>query len=71
MRNIGAKIRKLREEKGLSQEKLVAKGDLSRYTLYLIETGKTDNPSIKILNKIAIALGTTIEELVKEVNTND
>lgn len=65
MKNIGTKIRKLREEKGLSQEKLVAKCDLSRQTLYLIEKGKKDNPSIKVLTKIANALEITLEELLK------
>lgn len=66
MDGVGVKIKKLREKMGLSQEKFVAKCEISKQTLYLIETGKFDNPSIKTLSKIANVLGITLDELLKQ-----
>lgn len=66
MNGVGMRIKKLREEMGLSQEKFVAKCEISKQTLYLIETGKLDNPSIKTLSKIANVLGIALDELLKQ-----
>jgi len=45
-------IRKLREEKGLSQEKLARLVDVSNNTVVNIEAGKQKNPTIKTLKKL-------------------
>ena len=42
-------IRKLREEKGLSQEKLARLADVSNNTIVNIEAGKQKNPTIETL----------------------
>ena len=58
----GAKVRKLREEKGLSQEKLSFESGLDRTYISGIERG-VRNPSLKNIAKIAKALNTTLHEL--------
>lgn len=59
------KIKKLREKKGLSQEKLARLADVSNNTIVNIESGKQTNPTIETVSKIAKALDTKIEELLK------
>lgn len=52
---IGNRIKELRSEMGLSQEKLALKADLDRTYLASVEKGKR-NISIKSLEKIVVAL---------------
>ncbi|TWP23192.1 XRE family transcriptional regulator [TM7 phylum sp. oral taxon 349] len=59
------KIKKLREKKGLSQEKLARLADVSNNTIVNIESGKQTNPTIETVSKIAKALDVSIEELLK------
>jgi len=59
-------IRKLREEKGLSQEKLARLSDVSNNTIVNIEAGKQKNPTIDTIRKIAKALDVSLEDLLKE-----
>lgn len=57
------KIRTLREEIGMSQEKLSEKSGVSRATVHMIETGKASDVKIETLSKIANALGHPISDL--------
>lgn len=59
------RIKKLREKKGLSQEKLARLADVSNNTIVNIESGKQTNPTIETVSKIAKALDVSIEELLK------
>lgn len=63
--NIAKTVKRLREKAGLSQEKLARLADVSNNTLINIEAGKQDNPTIETLKKIAGALNTPIENLIK------
>jgi transcriptional regulator with XRE-family HTH domain len=63
--NIAKTVKRLREKAGLSQEKLARLADVSNNTLINIEAGKQDNPTIETLKKIAKALNTPIEDLIK------
>lgn len=63
--NIAKTVKRLREKAGLSQEKLARLADVSNNTLINIEAGKQDNPTIETLKKIANALNTPIEDLIK------
>lgn len=56
MSNISKNLRKLRETKGLSQEKLARLADVANNTIIKIEGGKNDNPTLDTLKKIAKAL---------------
>lgn len=57
-------IKKIRQRKSLSQEKLARLTDISLNTLTKIESGVTKRPSIQTIKKIAEALQITIDEIV-------
>jgi transcriptional regulator with XRE-family HTH domain len=58
------KIKRLREKKGLSQERLARLADVSNNTVVNIESGKQKNPTVDTISKIAKALDVSIEELL-------
>lgn len=60
---LGSKIRRLRKQKGLTQEKLAELANLDYSYLNLIEAGKR-NPTIKRLAKIARALHIQLKDLI-------
>lgn len=62
---IAKNIKKLRKEKGISQDRLSKLADLSSNTIVNIESGNNPNPTIETLQKIAKALGVSIEEIIK------
>jgi len=62
--NIGQRIRKAREAKGITQVELARTIGISPQQMYRIETGRS-NPSFKTLSLIAKALGISEEELLK------
>lgn len=64
--NIGKNIEKIRKEKGISQERLSAKCEITKQSIYLIENNRTKNPSIKTLEKIANVLEVPLTELIKK-----
>lgn len=59
-------IRKLRNEQGISQDKLSKLAEVSFNTVTKIEAGDTPNPTVETVRKIAEALGVTIDDLIKE-----
>jgi len=59
-------IKKLRREKGISQDRLSKLADLSLNTIVNIEAGNNPNPTIETLQKIANALGVSLNKLIKE-----
>ncbi len=60
-------IRKLRQKKGLSQEKLARLADISTATLVKIEAGIAKEPTITTVTKIADALEISIDELIGRI----
>ena len=62
-KEVGFNIRKIREDKGLSQEKLAALADLHRAYIGQIERGEK-NIGLKNLEKIAKALQISIKDLL-------
>ena len=65
MSNISKNVRKMREAKGLSQEKLARLADVANNTIIKIESGKNDNPTLDTLKKIAKALEISVDGLIK------
>ena len=61
---IGKRIKKIRKQKKLSQDKLSKLADLSLNTIVNIEREKNTNPTVETLKKIANALNVTLDELV-------
>ena len=63
---IGGNIRKLRQQKKMSQDRLSKEADLALNTIVKIETGGNPNPTLETLQKIAKALEISIDELLKK-----
>jgi transcriptional regulator with XRE-family HTH domain len=62
-KEVGFNIRRIREERGLSQEKLAALADLHRAYVGQIERGEK-NIGLKNLEKIAKTLGVNIRDML-------
>lgn len=63
---IGKNIKKIREGKGLTRKELSKKSDVIYRTLENIEKGKTKNPGIMLVKRIAETLGVPIDILLRE-----
>jgi len=59
-------LRRLREERGLSQDRLSKLADVSHNTVIKIETGAIQSPTVDTAQKIARALGVTLDQLTRE-----
>lgn len=72
--SLSEKIKKLRQEKELSINKLAEMAGISKAYLSQLENNVNKQPSAEILFKIASALGTTIADLLDKpvrVHTDD
>jgi transcriptional regulator with XRE-family HTH domain len=63
---IGARIRALREQRGLNQDELARQAGLNRVHLYRVETGR-QSPTIRTLAILAAALKVRIADLVIDI----
>lgn len=61
---IGARIRRFRGERDISQSDLALKAGVSKSHLSVIENGTGTRPGAAILHKIAVALGVTLADLL-------
>jgi len=57
-------IKKLREEKGLSQKALAERVGVTDAYITMLETGVRKNPSLAVLQRLAKALGAPVAELL-------
>lgn len=62
---IAKNIKKLRKEKGISQDRLSKLADLSLNTIVNVEAGNNPNPTFETLKKIADAFKVSVEDLIK------
>lgn len=62
---IGKKLKKLRKQKGLSQDRLSKLADISYNTVIKLESGGIANPSINTLQKLTKALNVSVDDLLK------
>ncbi len=62
---IGNNIKKIRQEKGISQDRLSKLADLSLNTVVNVESGTNPNPTIETLSKIAKGLNVGVDDLIK------
>jgi transcriptional regulator with XRE-family HTH domain len=65
-KQFGQRVRKLRDERDFSQEKLAVKADIDRAFLSGIERG-LENPSLFTIQAIADALEVSIGNLMKGI----
>lgn len=62
---ISKNIKKLRKQRGLSQDKLSKLADISHNTIIKIESGAIQSPTMDTASKIAKALGVSLDDLMK------
>jgi len=62
---IGKNLKKLRQEKSISQDRLSKLADLSLNTVVTVESGVNLNPTIETLTRIAKALNVGVDDLIK------
>ena len=62
--NLANNVKKLREAKGLSQEKLARLADVANNTLIKMESGENKNPTLDTLKKVAKALAVSVDDLI-------
>lgn len=58
-------LKKLREKKGLSQDRLAKLADIANNTIIKIEQGENQNPTLDTLKKLAKALTVSVDDLIK------
>ena len=58
-------LKKLREQKELSQDRLAKLADVANNTIIKIEQGENINPTLETLKKVAKALDISVDELIK------
>ncbi len=63
-KGLGLMLRILREEKGWTQEELAEKASVERSYLAKLETGVKQNPSLKVLKRLAKSLRVPVTELL-------
>ena len=63
-RRVGRNLRRLRDERGLSQEELAFEAELHRTYISGVERG-VRNPTIEVLAKIAVGLGVQPHRLLE------
>jgi len=64
-KEIGDKIKALRNKQGLTQDALARKCDIPYTTLTKIETNVITKPSIQTVAKIAVGLSVSVDELIR------
>lgn len=57
-------LKKLREKRGLSQDRLAKLADVANNTIIKIEQGENINPTLETLKKVAKALEVSVDELI-------
>ena len=63
---VAENIKRYRRERGLSQEDLARAAGVTYSALTKIEAGYVQDPRVKTLQRIAIALEVTVDDLLKE-----
>lgn len=66
MSTIGKNIKRLRQEKGISQDKLSKLADISLNTVVKIELDQNPNPTLETIQKLAKALDVSLDDLVNK-----
>ena len=70
METLGERIRRLREDRGLTQQRLADLADLAQSAIARIEAGNRE-PLITSIQRIARALGVSVNDIVVDTLPND
>jgi len=63
--SIANNLKKYRKKKGVSQDKLSKLANITYNTIIKLESGATKNPRVETLHLIAVALGVSVDDLLK------
>jgi len=63
-RDVGQRIKRIRETQGMSLAELARKAEISKGYLHSLENQPPANPTLETLKKVADALGVTIADLI-------
>ncbi len=63
---MGYRIKEIRQKQGMSQQELSEKSGVSRAIISNLESGKTEQTTVRTLLKIARALESTVDEIFFE-----
>lgn len=66
MSTIGKNLKRLREQKGISQDRLSKLADISLNTIAKLELEQSPNPTIETLQKLAKALDVNVSEIIEK-----
>ena len=69
--HIGEIIQELRKKKDMTQEELAQKSGVSYTTLIKIERGSVQNPTVKTIKRIAVALDASVDLLLGKINLDN
>ena len=64
MGELGFVLHDLRRRRGLTQRELAQKAGTTPEYISQLETGVKDNPSLRVVMKLALALGTTVDPVL-------
>lgn len=67
---MGTRIKKIREQLGMTQEELAVKAGLCRATLSAIESDPQKKPTLRTLEKLARVLGVSLDQIFFEEDGN-
>ncbi len=65
LRGLGQVLRRMREQKGMTQEELAKRAKLTKPYISQIENGVRQNPSLPALRRLAKALGVPMAQLLE------
>jgi transcriptional regulator with XRE-family HTH domain len=65
LRRLGTVLRQIRESKDMSQLELAKKSKVAQGYISDLEAGEKKNPGIKVLRKLADALGVSVAKLIE------
>ena len=64
-RRLSTMLRRLREDRKLTQEELAKRAKITRSHVSLLESGHRKNPSLNVLKRLAGALDVPVGELLE------
>lgn len=65
---MGYRVKEVREKVGMTQEELSARSGVSRATICALENQEERNTTSRTLNRLAVALGVSVDQLFFAAN---
>ena len=62
----GKRLKELRHQKGMTQRQVAIECDITQETVYALENGRSGNPTLETLKRLAKCYGVGIADLLDE-----